>query len=176
MLSFLSNFKHRKELRESKDEIMIGEIVRAMSRRHAPAIGFTAGAGEQSVQFKPLNDSVLNSIIITLDRKTGGSSVAQALIGSKATITIQAEVKNYLADPDDLVKMYRTDIANIFKVPMLGTTRLDHQLNSILATKKTLIDLDDYILQGEAGVEKLIEFLNGLIGELRGQLAPYKKA
>ena len=28
MLSFLSNFKHRKELRESKDEIMIGEIVR----------------------------------------------------------------------------------------------------------------------------------------------------
>jgi hypothetical protein len=176
MFSFLSNFKHSQEMRESKDEILVGEIVRAMSRLQCPAIGFMAGTGQQSLRFKPLNDPTLNSVIITLDRKTGGSALQQAVIGSKATMTIQAEIKNYLADPDDLVKMYRTDLANIFKIPMMGDIRLDHQLNSVLATKKNLIDIDDYILKGEESAEKLSLFLRRVINELRGKLAPYKKA
>ncbi len=176
MFSFLSNFKHNQEMRESKDEILIGEIVRAMARLQCPAIGFIASTGQQNVRFKPLSDAVLHSVIITLDRKTGGSALQQAVIGSKATITIQAEVKNYLADPDDLVKMYRTDIANIFKVPMLGDVRLDHQLNSILATKKQLIDIDAYILKGEDSAQRLSQLLNGVISELRQKLGPYKKA
>ena len=176
MFSFLSNFKHGQEMRESKDEILVGEIVRAMARLQCPAMSFMATTGQQNVRFKPLSDALLHSVIITLDRKTGGSALQQAVLGSKATITIQAEVKNYLADPDDLVKMYRTDIANIFKVPMLGDVRLDHQLNSILATKKNLIDIDAYILKGEESAQRLSQLLSGVIGELRQKLAPYKKA
>jgi hypothetical protein len=176
MLSFLSQFKHNQEMRESKDEILIGEIVRGMSRLKAPATGFFAGTGEQTVRFKPLGDPVLNAVLIRLDRKTGGSALQQALIGSQATITVQAEVKNYLADPDDLVHMYRTDLANIFKIPMLGDVRLDHQLNSILATKKVFIDIDDYILKGEESAQRTAQLLNGLLAELRQKLAPYKKA
>jgi hypothetical protein len=151
------------------------EIVRAMSRLQCPAMGFLASTGQQMMRFKPLNDPLLNSVMIILDRKTGGSALQQAVIGSKATITIQAEVKNFLTDPDDLVKMSRTDIANIFKVPMLGDVQLDHQLNSILATKKNLIDIDDYILKGEDSAQRLRQLLNGVIGELRQKLAPYKK-
>lgn len=176
MLSFLSQFKHNQEMRESKDEILVGEIVRGMSRLKAPANGFFAGTGEQTIRFKPLGDPLLNSVLIRLDRKTGGSALQQAIIGSKATITIQAEVKNYLADPDDLVHMYRTDLANIFKIPMLGDVRLDHQLNSIIATKKVMIDIDDYILKGEESAQRTAQLLNGLLSELRQKLAPYKKA
>ena len=176
MLSFLSQFKHNQEMRESKDEILVGELVRAMSRLQAPATGFFAGTGEQTLRFKPLNDPLLNSILLRLDRKTGGSALQQAIVGSKATITVQAEVKNYLADPDDLVHMYRTDLANIFKIPMLGDVRLDHQLNSILATKKVMIDIDDYILKGEESAQRTAQLLNGLLTELRQKLAPYKKA
>ena len=175
MLSFLSNFKHSQEMRESKDEILIGELVRAMSRLQAPAVGFYAGTGQQTIKFKPVSDPVLNSILLTIDRKTGGSALQQAVIGSKATVTIQAEVKNYLADPDDLIHMYKTDLANIFKIPMLGDVRLDHQLNSILATKRVMIDLDNYILKGDETVQRTTQFLSGLIGELRQKLQPYKK-
>ena len=52
-------------------------------------------------------------------------------------------------------------VANIFKVPMLGDVRLDHQLNSILATKKNLIDIDAYILKGggkRAAAESVAEW------------------
>ncbi len=177
MLSLLSNFKHGQEMRESKDEILVGELIRAMARMGMPAIGFAATLDAQSIRFKPLRDPALYAVTIIVDRKTGGSAIQDALIGSKAVLTFQAEVKNYLADPDDLIKMYRTDLQNIFKMPILGDVRLDHQLNSVMATKKVVADIDQLLPKGnEAGVNKLIGFLQTHIGALREKLVPYKKA
>jgi hypothetical protein len=175
MLSFLSKFQHSQEMRESKDEILIGELVLAMAKLGCPAIKFHAGDDHQAVTFRPKDDHVLHTITVILDRKTGTSMVQQALIGSKATLTFQAEVKNYLADPDDLLHMYKTDLQNIFKVPLLGDTRLDHQLNSVLATRKRIIDIDDYILKGEASSQRLQELLAATVADLRDKLAQYKK-
>ncbi|MBC7798969.1 MAG: hypothetical protein H7Z37_19025 [Pyrinomonadaceae bacterium] len=176
MFSFISNFKHKAEMRESKDEILVGEIVRAMMRLGNPAIGFIANNDFQAISFKPLNNAVLNSIVIQLDRKTGSSMLQQAVLGSQATLMFQAEVKNYLADPDDLIKMYRTDFANIFRMPMLGDTKIDHQMNSVLATKKTLVNIDNYINQGEQSAISLMNLIRKNIADLQGKLAQYKKA
>lgn len=131
MLSLLQNFAHKAEIRESKDEILIGEIVRAMARQGFPSIQFTASGDLQRVRFRTTGDPVLNSVFITLDRKTGTGALSAALIGSKATLLVTAEIKNRMADPDDLVKMYRTDLANIFKMPVLGGIKLNHELNSV---------------------------------------------
>jgi len=176
MFSILSKFEHRREMRESKDEILIGEIVRAMSRLGYPAIGFKAGTGYQAVKFKPVKDSVLHTILVTLDRKTGGSALQDALIGSKAVIRLQLEVKNFLADPDDLIKMHKTDFQNIFKISALGDIKLDHQLNSVLGTKQIYIDLNNYVNKGEEGAKAIVDLLNKNIAEIREKLAPYKKA
>ncbi len=175
MLSFLSKFQHRREMRESKDEILIGELVLAMARLNAPAIGFFADTDRQAIKFKLKGDATLHSMTIILDRKTGDSALQQMLIGSKATLTFQAEVKNYLADPDDLLKMYKTDLQNLFKVPIMGGIRLDHQLNSVLATTTQIIDIDDYILKGAESQGRLQQLLNTTIASLREKLVPYKK-
>jgi hypothetical protein len=175
MLSFLSQFQHKQEMRESKDEILIGELVFAMTRLKYPAITFHAHSDRQAVTFKPQNDAILNTVTIILDRKTGDSMIGQALIGSKATLAFQAEVKNYMADPDDLIHMYKTDLQNVFKFPMLGDTRLDHQLNSVLATRQQVIDIDTYILKGDEGRDRLKELLDTTIADLREKLTQYKK-
>jgi hypothetical protein len=175
MFSLLQNFAHKAEIRESKDEILIGEIVRAMARQGFPSIQFTASDDIQRVRFRTVGDPTLHSVFVTLDRKTGSSALSAALIGSKATLRITAEVKNRMADPDDLIKMYRTDLANLFKMPVLGGIKLNHELNSVLATTQTVVDIDDYVLKGEPGVEKLTKLLGGLVGQLREKLAPYKK-
>ena len=175
MFSLLQNFTHKAEIRESKDEILVGEIVRAMSRQHCPTIQFMASADLQRVRFRTIRDPVLNSVFITLDRKTGTGALSAALIGSKATLTITAEIKNRMADPDDLIKMYRTDLANIFKMPMLGGTKLNHELNSVLATTSVIIDIDDYVLKGDKGVDKLVALLSKTVDGLREKLKPFKK-
>ncbi len=175
MFSMLSNFSHKREMRESKDEILLGEIIAAMARLGYPAFGFDAGSGQQMVRFKPVNDDVLYAIAVTIDRKTGGSSIGDALLGSKATIRLQLEIKNFLADPDDLIKMYKTDMQNMFKITALGGIKLNHQLNSVFATKQTYIDINQF-LGKEGGTEAILKLLQENIGEMREKLAPFKKA
>ncbi|MDM8528367.1 hypothetical protein QUF58_09160 [Anaerolineales bacterium HSG24] len=174
MLSFLSKFKHAEEMRESKDEILTGEIVRAMARQNMPAIGFKTVGEDQSIIFKPLR-SILYKLTITVDRKTGGSRLSQTMFGSKAWITFNAQVKNHVADPDDLLEMYKTDAKNIFKSPMFGDVKLDHQLNSVFASKRVTVDIDNYLPKDEAGVQTLTNFLQEHINDVTEKLRPFKK-
>ncbi|WP_433326560.1 hypothetical protein [Spirillospora sp. CA-294931] len=175
MLSLISKFKNSAEARESKDEVLVGELVFAMAHLGCPAIAFRADADRQFVRFKPVKDQVLHSVTVVLDRKTGDSALQQAVIGSKATLTFVGEVKNYMADPDDLVAMFRTDMANLFRSPWMGDIKLDHQLNSITATKKEIIDVDKYISATPEGRELLSGLLRSTTAELREKLVPYKK-
>lgn len=175
MLELLTKFSHKAEIRESKDEIMVGEIVRAMARRGYPSIGYTVDADLQRVKFKTVGDPILAHVYVGLDRKTGGGMLSNALLGAKATLTIAVEVKNYVADPDDLVAMYRTDFANIFKMPVLGGVRLNHELNSVFATTTKLIEIGDYVMKGEEGVQRLTALLDGTIQDLRERVRPFKK-
>ncbi len=175
MFNLMQNFAHKAEMRESKDEILLGEIVRVMSRRGHPTIQFRANDDIQQVQFKTVRDPLLHSVFITLDRKTGSGALSAALLGSKATLRITAEVKNRMADPDDLIAMYRTDLANMFKMPVLGGIKLNHEMNSVLATLQLVVALDHYILKGDPGIEKLDALLVSRIDALKEKLEPYKK-
>ena len=176
MFNFITKFAHKAELRESKDEIMVGEIVRAMARRGFPSIGFNAGDDRQRVRFLAINDPLLHSIFVTLDRRTGSGMVSEALLGSKATLTLTAEIKNKLSDPDDLVNMYRTDLANLFKLPVVGGIKLNHELNSVFASRTHIIEIGSYVGKGTAGVDALATFLRDGVAELSEKLRPYKKA
>lgn len=175
MLSILGNFAHKAEVRESKDEILIGEIVRAMYRQGYVSTNFFANNDFQRVRFRTTQDPILTNVYITLNRLTGSGAIGAALFGSKATLSFTAEIKNYISDPDDLLAMYRTDLANLFKLPVMGGIRLNHELNSVFAHSSTIVEIDDYVLKGDPGVEKLVQLLSSQIRVLRDKLVPYKK-
>lgn len=172
MFSFIANFTHKREIAESKDEILLGQIIAIMARSGFPVIGMQSDADLQRIRFRAVNDPTLYGVIIILDRKTGG--LTSKVVGNLATLTIMAEVKNYLADPDDLLDMYRTDVQNILKFPLLGDIKLNHQLNSVFATAKKLVNLDK-LLEGGANRAELHELLTNTIGELREKLVKFKK-
>jgi hypothetical protein len=186
LLGMVNKFKHKGEIRESKDEIFIGEMIYLLSLQGWPCTGFTrkmlglevaaTTSDLQHVRFRTLNDPVLYSLAVRLDRKSGTGALSAALMGSKATLYVTAEVKNLLADPDDLINQWATDVKNIFKFPLMGQVKLNHELNSILAEKGAVIDIDQYVLQGEAGRNALNTLLLATVDELREALKGYKKA
>ncbi|CAM2065626.1 hypothetical protein SCOR_09605 [Sulfidibacter corallicola] len=176
MFNFITKFAHKSEIRESKDEILIGEIVRAMGRQGYPSIAYQAHDDRQRVRFYAHKDPLLHSIYITLDRKTGSGMISAALIGSKATLQISAEIKNLLTDPDDLVNMFKTDLANMFKVPVIGGIKLNHEMNSVFASVTKIIEIDNYVLKGDAGTQGLMDIISQTVSELREKLKPYKRA
>jgi hypothetical protein len=185
LLGIVNKFKHKGEIRESKDEILVGEIVYLFSLQGWACMGFTRRMlgveitattdDMQNVRFRTVNDPVLHSVHLRLDRKTGSGALSAALVGSKATLYIKGEVKNLMADPDDLIKQWSTDIKNILKVPLMGQVKVNHELNSIFAEKGAVIDIDQYALKGEEGRNALSALLQGTVNELREVLKPYKK-
>ena len=174
LLNISGKFKHRAEVRESKDEILIGEIVRAMAHMGHRADAFAADGETQRMRFRT-RDEVLSYIHIALDRKTGEGRIASAVIGSKATLSVAGEVKNLLSDPDDVLHMWKTDFKNIAKLGMRGQVKLDHELNSIVGRTTDLVEIDKFVLEGDEGVQRLTEHLEERIGRVREALAPYKK-
>lgn len=155
LLGIVNRFKHKAEIRESKEEILLGEVIYLFSLQGWSCMGF----GHQQVRFRTLDDAVLYSLHVRLDRKT---------------VIIKAEVKNLLADPDDLLRQWSTDIRNIVRRPVGGQVKVNHELNSVFAEKGTVIDIDQYVLQGERGRRALNALLVGTTSELREALKPYR--
>lgn len=175
MFGLLAKLNHNAEMRESKDEMLVGEIVRAMARRNCPSIEFRAHDDRQRIRFLTIDDPLLYSVLVILDRRTGSGAISEALLGSKATLRITAQVRNNLSDPDDLVKMYKTDLANLFKMPAIGGIKLNHALNSVFATTQLVIEIGSYIGK-DADPAKLEGMLFGKIDVLKEKLEPYQKS
>jgi hypothetical protein len=176
MFNILQLFNNKAEARESKDEQLVGEIVRAFYRMGCPAVGFrNVGNDRQILTFVTRTDAVLHRAYIVLDRKTGGGALSEMIIGNKATLTLGAEIKNQLTDPDDLVAMVKTDLANMFKLPVMGGVKLDHRLNTVYARTTLVIDIDDYLKGGPEGAQKLQALLVRHLDPLREALRPFKR-
>ena len=174
VMKIAGHFKHKAEIRESKDEILIGEIVRAMARRGHVADQFAADGDMQRVRFR-MRDEVLSYVHVALDKKTGDGRIASAVVGSKATLTIAGEVKNHLSDPDDVVKMWKSDFKNIAKLGLRGNVKVNHELNSIVGKTTDLIEIDKMVLKGDEGLARLTEHLEDRVGRVREELRQYKK-
>ncbi len=174
LMTFFADRERKAELRESKDEMMIGEVVRAMARKGFPTVAFWSNSDYQRVKFKTMSDPILAAVYIQLDRMTGTSAIGSALMGSKAKLSVTCEVKNFLADPDDLVAMYRTDMANLFKISWKDV-RINHEYNAIHGTTNQVIEIGDYVDKGDQGTHALVQKLDAEIARIREKLAPYKK-
>lgn len=175
LLKVLHSHSHKTELRESKDEIVVGEIIRGLSHQGWVCHQVVADSDRQQVGFKIPDDPVLDHVYLVVDRRTGSGAISSAL-GSKTTVAISAEARNKVADPDDLAAMWRTDLSNLFKVPIQGEVRVNHQLNKIVARTHHLIDLDHYVKGTAVDASQLLPWLLGQVDNLRQHLAPHKKA
>lgn len=171
----INKFSAKSELRESKDEMLVGEMVRAMNSGGYVPDKFTAGTGSQIVRFRTPGDPVLSYLQVTLNRLTGSGRVTSAVVGSQATMTLVGTVVNKISDPDDLIKMWKTDAANVMKVPMLGQIKLNHRVTTVTATTKLTLNIDDYVLKGPGATAALLTLLGAKVDEIRTSLAPYNK-
>ena len=151
----------------SKDEIIFGEIVRLFVTKGQPVITFAAQEGRQSARFLLQND-VLFSLTVTLDQK----------IGSASLLSMTAEVRNKLADPDDMIEMFKTDFGNLTKIPLFGQIKVNHEYNTIYAHVSAMKSLNTYMGEkvGDVKTDVLSQDLDQMVQQLTDSLRKYKKS
>jgi hypothetical protein len=87
-----------------------------------------------------------------------------------------AEVKKFVADPDDALAMYKTAFANIGKIPLLGGIKVRHQMNSIFAIKMEHFKIGDVIENQLEERKNIGHQIESMIKDLCGQLKEFKKS
>lgn len=161
LLKFFSDITQSIAEYSAKDEMVFGEIVRIFQKKNFPCIGFQANEGYQSGRFL-IEGKVLFAIQVTLDKKIAGTGI----------LSITAEVRNKMADPDDMITMFKTDFSNIAKIPLLGQIKINHEYNTIYARTTTLTKISSYLesrgVVNSAALERdLMEIVNRLEDALR---------
>jgi hypothetical protein len=165
MLKALTSMFQAYQEMTSKDEIVFGEIIRYMIEQSRPMIGFNASDGYQSARFL-MNDEVLYALEIILDKK----------IASISTLTIRGTCRNQLADPDDMIAMFKTDFQNILKLPIFGQMKINHEYNSVYATTAGVRKLGDYMSgRGQVNRPMLEQDLSAKINDVREALRKFKR-
>ncbi len=110
MPELIRRFARKTEPRESRDEIVLGEVVRAMARLGHPTIGLETTADRLRLRFLTVRHPVLSSVWITLDRRSG-AAVGDTLLASTASLEIAAETERRIAEPDGLVRWSKAPAA-----------------------------------------------------------------
>jgi hypothetical protein len=170
----MTKHAHKAELRESKDEIAVGAIVRGLSHRGWVCHRIQAHSDRQALGFRLPGDPVLSAVYLVVDRRSGSGLISQSL-GSRTVLGFTAEMRNKISDPDDLATMWRTDLANLFKLPVAGEVRVNHQLNSVSARTFHLVDLDAYVQGTQVNIDPLVDWVVQQVDALREHLRPLKK-
>lgn len=174
LFNAMTNYAHKSELRESKDEIVCGELIRGLSHKGWRCFRIVADSDRQVMGFKLPGDPVLSAVYVMVDRKSGSGAVS-ASMGSRTVIGFTAEMRNKVSDPDDLALMWKTDFANLFKMPIAGEIRVNHQLNTVNARTYHVVNLDDYVKGSTVAVGPLVDWTTGQVDALRERLRPLKK-
>lgn len=164
LLKFFTDLSQAVQEFTSKDEMVFGEIVRIMEKEGYPCIGFHAAPGYQSGRFL-IDGPVLFSLRVTLDKKIGGAGLMQ----------LTAEVRNKLADPDDMIAMFKTDFSNIMKVPLLGQIKVNHEYNTVFATTTTVKNISSYVDNKVVNAERLRSDMLEIVAKLEETLRRFKK-
>lgn len=165
LMKFFSDISQSMTEFSAKDEIVFGEIVRIFQRKGYPCIGFHAGNDYQSGRFL-IEGEVLFAIKVALDKKIGGAGL----------LSITAEVRNKMADPDDMISMVKTDLSNIAKIPLLGQIKVNHEYNTIFARSVSIKKISSYIeSRGVVNSAQLEADLMEIVNRLEDTLRKFKK-
>lgn len=170
----MTGYAHKSELRESKDEIVCGEMVRGLSERGWRCFRVVGDSGRQTIGFRLPGDPVVSAAYVVIDRKTGSGALTSGL-GSKTVMGFTVQMRHKVTDPDDLAIMWKTDLANLFKVPVAGEVRINHQLNTVNAKTFAMVDLDQYVQGSQVDAGPLVDWTVAQIKLLRDRLAPLAK-
>lgn len=164
--SMLENFALRREVSDSLDEILIGQLIAVMVEKGSPMVGITSDPDHHSLRFRMQGDPVLYYLCGTLHRTPNK-------LARLATLSLTGQVKNFMTRSADLVDFYARDHRRLCQHPLQGGVALSHQLSSVLGTVQRQVRLDKATEAGS--LQEMEQMMEGVLAELRQALLPFKR-
>jgi hypothetical protein len=164
----IRQFQPGSELADSRNEIVVGEVIRAMARLGHPSVMFRIHDDRQQLRFRANANTGLSSIHVTVERPSGSGALSEAMFGNHIQLKVVAEVRQQLSHPAELL---RAALPSTLASPQ--GIRVQRELSSVLAHTTRDIDIDQIVVATGGVGAPLVSLMRQTIRELAGALRPH---
>lgn len=168
MRDLVRQFQSGAGLRDSRNEIVVGEVIRAMARLGCPALVFRIHEDQQQLRFRTASRSDLSTVTVTVARPAGSGALSEAMFGNQVQLTVVAERRETLSAPGELLAAARRRPRTID-----GNIHVDRELLSLLARTTRTVDLDQQHGVPQPGDAPLAALMEETIDALAQALVTY---
>ena len=147
MHDLIRQFPHRPTTTGSRNELVVGEVVRAMARLGHPSVLFRIRETHQVLSFRTVAHAHVTALHVTIDRPTGKTALSAAMFGNQVRLHVVAEHRQRQSHPAELLHAARAQHA---PAVMEHGVHLEQEHSSILASTHIDIDIDQLQAPSEA--------------------------
>ena len=123
----------------SRNERIVGEVVRAMARLGHLSIRFRIRETHQVLSFRTVAHTHVTALHITIDRPKGQTALSTVMFGKQVRLQVVAEQRQRASHPRALLDAARAGAAPTMTA---SGVRLEQEHSSILASIPVDIDID----------------------------------
>jgi len=155
---------HRRELEESREEILIGEVIAWMAEAGYPVIGIASDVDYQRIRFRTPKDPVVHSVLVAVDRIHSTKH--------QASLMIRGEARVYASSPDEILSTH-LKLEKMMAQPLKpGEWKVSRQTNTLFAATERTVHLTE--LLSDKGRGELGKTLKKTLASLKDTLTPFQ--
>ena len=146
MHDLIRQFPPRPATTGNRNELVVGEVVRAMARLGHPSVLFRIRETQQVLSFRPVDHAHVTALHVTIHRPTGNTALSTAMFGNQVRLDVVAERRQRQSHPAELLDAARAQAA---PTEADNGVRIEQEHSSILASTHVDIDIDSLRSPGE---------------------------
>ncbi len=154
----------------SRNERIIGEVVRAMARLGHLSILFRIQETHQVLSFRTMAHTHVTALHITIDRPKGQTALSTVMFGKQVRLQVVAEQRQRASHPEALL-----DAARAGATPTMTASgvRLEQEHSSVLASILVDVDIDALQTPEDAQTAPLQALMRSTIDTLEAALVAH---
>lgn len=130
---------NRRELVESREEILIGEVIAWMADAECPVIGIASDVDYQRIRFRTPKDPVLYSVLVAVDRIHSSKH--------QASLVLRGETRAYPTTPEAMLETSRKLERAAAKASEPNGLEFGRHINGLFATVKKSVSLSELLTE-----------------------------
>jgi hypothetical protein len=164
----IRKFSTRAHAADGCNEVVIGEVIRAMARLGHPSILFRIRDDRQILSFRATHHPTITTFHVIFDHISGQTLLSEAMFGNQIRLHVVAEQRQRLSHPAELLRAAELQHAHAWEQDEVS---ISQEQSSTLATTTVDVQPDQLNQSNPSASKTLSTLLQAAIENLSSALA-----
>ena len=167
MHDLIRKFPAHASAKDGRNELVIGEVIRAMARLGHPSILFRIREDRQVLSFRAATHPTITTLHVFIERVAGSTVLTTAMFGNRVSLHVVAEQRLRLDNPAELLRAARIQCGPAWQQ---GEVRVAQEQSSTMASIRIHLESDPFAQSASNAAGRLAETMASAIETLSNAL------